>query len=113
MCPRRDAYGKAARRRDGNDGLLAIATPPSGQRLQRGPLGLNAFGGMGVLAGDDVVDEAAAAGEIVVVADPAHQHRVADGLLEMAARTFDAAVSCATPQLLRVGCIPTWAHSAP
>jgi hypothetical protein len=84
--------GEAARRGDGDDGLLVIAGPLSGQRLQRGPLGRDAFSVMGVLAADDLVDEAAIASEIVEVGDPAHQQRVADGLLEMAMRTFDAAV---------------------
>ena len=58
-------------------GLLMIAGPLPGQRLQRGPLGLDALGMMGVLAADDLVDEAAIGGEIVEVVAAAHQQRVA------------------------------------
>src|ERR1700719_4689076 len=48
---------EAARRGDGDDGLLMIAATPCRQRLQRGPLGLDAFGVTGVLAAHDLVDE--------------------------------------------------------
>ena len=83
---------KAAGGGDGDDGLLMIAGPLPRQRLERGPFGLDALGGSGVLAADDLVDEAAIAGEAIKVVDAAHQQRVADGLLEMAVRTFDRAV---------------------
>src|SRR5664279_2860329 len=48
---------------DGDDRLLMIAGPLPWQRLERGPFGLDALGGPGVLAADDLVDEAAIAGE--------------------------------------------------
>ncbi len=77
---------------DGDDRLLMIAGPLPGQRLERGPLGLDALGGSGVLAADDLVDEAAIAARSSKSFSPAHQQRVADGFLEMAVRTFDRAV---------------------
>ena len=46
---------------DGDDRLLVIAGPLPRQRLERGPFGLDALGGSGVLAVDDLVDEAAIA----------------------------------------------------
>ena len=103
---------EAARGGDGDDRLLIIAGPLPGQRLKRGPLGRDAFGVVGVLAADDLVDERAIARQIIEVAGTAHQQRVPDGLLKMAMRLSIAPFSCATPRLLRVGCIPKWAHSA-
>lgn len=47
---------------------------------------------MSILAADDLVDEAAIAGEGVEFAGAAHQQRVLDSLLEMAMNAFDGAV---------------------
>src|SRR5712672_30631 len=69
-----------------------IAGPLPWQRLERGSFGLDALGGSGVLAADDLVNEAAIADEAVEVGRAAHQQRVADGSLEMTVRAFDRAV---------------------
>ena len=75
------------RRRHGDERLLVVAGPLTGQILQGGPFGFDALGVMGVLAADDLADEAAATGEVVEVAGAAHQQGAC--LPERAVRALD------------------------
>src|ERR1700686_5747634 len=77
---------------DGDDRLFIITGPLARQTLERSSLGLDAFGGSGVLAAGDLVDEAAIGEQIIEVVCAAHQQGVLHRLLEMAVRTFDRAV---------------------
>lgn len=62
------------------------------QFLELGALDVDALGIAGVHAADDLVDEAAVAGQIAEIARSSHQSRVVDRPLEMAVRAFDGAV---------------------
>ena len=97
---------KAAGGSDGDDRLLIIAGTLSGQRLKRGPLGLDAFGVVGVLAADDLVDEAAITGRLSKSFTPRISSASLTAFLRWPCGLSIAPFSCATPRLLRVGSIP-------
>lgn len=105
--PQREAAGRS----DGDDDFLVIAGAPVGQRLQCRALGVDAGRIAPVLGRHDLVDEAAVGGEIIEVARPAQQQRVADRRLQVTMGALDPAIlvgpfSWAMPRLLRVGVMP-------
>jgi hypothetical protein len=78
--------------RDADGEFLIIAASPLGQLLEPRTLDIDALAIAGIAAADDLIDEAAVAGQIVEIARAPHQQRVIDLPLEMTVRTFDGAV---------------------
>ena len=79
---------------------VSIADAPLDHRLytsgspiaQFGALGLDRLCMTGVLAADDLVDEAAIGGQLVEIGRAAQQQGIGDGALEMTVRALDGAV---------------------
>ena len=86
------AQREAAGRGDRHGDFLVVGASALRQPLQLGALGIDALGVAGIAAADDLVDEAAVAGEIVEAARAPDQQRVLDRPLEMAVRPLDGAV---------------------
>jgi hypothetical protein len=76
------------------------------QALQHGALGIDPLGVAGIVAADDLVDEAAVGGKVVEVGGAAQEQRVGDCPLEMTVGPSIAPFSWAMPRLLRVGVMP-------
>jgi hypothetical protein len=55
-----------------------------GQRPKRRPLGRDRLGAPGVVAADDLVDEAPIGGQVVEAARAAHEQGVQNGVLQVA-----------------------------
>jgi len=62
------------------------------QALQHGALGIDPLGVAGIVAADDLVDEAAVSGKVIEVGGAAQQQRVEDRPLEVAVGSLDRAV---------------------
>src|SRR4029450_468595 len=86
------AQDEAATGRHQYPGLLVVGGATLGQLLERWALELEALAVLGVVAPDDLIDEATIGGQIRKVARTTQQQRVLDGLLQMAMRTFDRTV---------------------
>ena len=84
---------EAAGRGDGDQRLLVVARPAIGQRPQRRARSASiALPRPGVVAADDLVDEAPIGGQVVEPARAAHEQGVEDRLLQVAVGTLDGAV---------------------
>ena len=57
--------------------------------MQMWALGIDALAMCGIAAADDLVDEGSVGDEVAKVPGASHQQGIADGVLEMAVRTFD------------------------
>src|SRR5215475_1833301 len=86
------AQHEAARGRHQHSGLLVVGGATLGQLLEFRALELETLAVLGVVAPDDLVDEAAIGGKIRKVARAAQQQRILDGLLQVAVRTLDRTV---------------------
>jgi len=99
------AQGEAARGGDGDQRLLIVPGAPVRQRPQRRPLGLDGFGAWGVLAADDLANEAAVNDQIVEVA-PRISRASATAFFTWPCELSIEPLSLVTPRLLGVGSMP-------
>src|SRR4051795_9811539 len=91
---------EAAARRDANDLLLVIGRPSFGERNEHRTFQLDALAIVGVVAANDLVDEAAIAIQVIEVSAATQEQRVLQPLLEMAVRTLDRAILVRDTQIV-------------
>src|SRR5262245_4975781 len=80
--------------------LLMVTGATLGQRIERRPLEFETLAVLGVVASNDLVDEAAIGGEIGKVARATQKQRVLEGFLQMAMSALDRTVLMRDPAIV-------------